>query len=99
MNNRGGKGKVSFQAAFKFVGRDLEWHGKGVDEVGVEKETGKVRVKVNPAFYRPIEATQVLGDPTKLTSKTGWKFKITFDQLVEDMVKADLERVKTQLEE
>ena len=45
--------------AFAFVGRELVWEGKGVDEVGKEKETGKVRVKVNPLFYRPIESTEV----------------------------------------
>ncbi len=46
--------------AFRYVGREIVWEGKGADEVGVEKGTGKVRVKVNPAFYRPIESTKVM---------------------------------------
>jgi len=85
------------EAAFKAVGRRLEWRGKGVDEVAVEKGTDLVRVKVNPVFYRPIEATRVVGDAGKLKAKTGWEAKITFEELVADMVLSDLEKIKREL--
>ena len=65
-------------AAFKYVGIDIVWEGSGVSEVGKEKETGTVRVKVNPKFFRPTEVEQLLGDPTKAKTQLGWVPKVIF---------------------
>ena len=56
-------------AAFKHIGREIEWEGHGDCEVGKEKGTNVIRVKVNPKYYRPTEVEQLLGDPTKAKEK------------------------------
>ncbi len=63
-------------AAFKYIGIDIVWEGSGVSEVGKEKETGKIRIKVNPKFFRPTEVEQLLGDPTKAKTELGWAPKV-----------------------
>lgn len=83
--------------AFKAAGIELEWSGEGVDEVAKDKATGKVVVKVNPQFFRPAEVDLLLGDPTKAETKLGWKREISFQELVERMVKHDLELEKANL--
>lgn len=82
------------EEAFKFIGRQIEWRGSGVDEVGVEKGTDVVRVKVNPKYFRPTEVDLLLGDATKAKKELKWQPKVTFLQLVEDMMKADIELMK-----
>lgn len=77
--------------AFKAAGIELEWSGEGVDEIAKDKATGKVVVKVNPQFFRPAEVDLLLGDPTKAETKLGWKREVSFQELVERMVKNDLE--------
>lgn len=77
--------------AFKAAGIELEWSGEGVDEIAKDKATGKVVVKVNPQFFRPAEVELLLGDPTKAETKLGWKREVSFKELVERMVKNDLE--------
>lgn len=81
-------------AAFKALDIDLEFKGTGVDEVGIDKNTGKVLVKVNKDFYRPAEVELLIGNPKKAEEKLGWKREISFDQLVSRMVKNDFELVK-----
>jgi len=81
-------------AAFKHVGTEITWEGKGDQEVGKDKKTGIIRVKVNPKFYRPTEVDQLLGDPTKAKTKLGWKPKVDFDALVKDMMDSDIELMK-----
>lgn len=83
--------------AFKAAGIDLEWSGEGVDEIAKDKATGKVVVKVNPQFFRPAEVDLLLGDPTKAATKLGWKREVSFQELVERMVKNDLEIEKANL--
>lgn len=83
--------------AFKAAGIELEWSGEGVDEIAKDKATGKVVVKVNPQFFRPAEVDLLLGDPTKAETKLGWKREISFQELVERMVKHDLEMEKENL--
>lgn len=78
-------------AAFKRAGVDIVWEGSGVDEVGKDKATGIVRVKVNPKFYRPTEVEYLLGDCSKAKKILGWKANHDFDALVTDMVDADIE--------
>lgn len=82
------------EAAFKFIGRGIEWRGEGVQEVGVEKGTDKVRVKINPKFFRPTEVDLLQGDASKAQRILGWKPKVSFDELVVDMMTADIELMK-----
>lgn len=83
--------------AFKAAGIELEWSGEGVDEIAKNKADGKVVVKVNPQFFRPAEVDLLLGDPTKAETKLGWKREVSFEELVERMVKNDLEIEKANL--
>jgi GDPmannose 4,6-dehydratase len=64
---------------------DIRWEGEGLDEVGIDKNTGLVRVIINPKYFRPAEVETLLGDATKAKQKLGWEPKISFDQLVEEM--------------
>ena len=80
--------------AFKELGMELEWKGEGVDEIGVDKKTGKTVVKVNPKFFRPAEVDLLIGDPSKAEKTLGWKREIDFAELVKRMVRNDLEIVK-----
>jgi len=77
------------EMAFKHAGIDLEWQGEGVNERGINKETGKAVIEVDPQYFRPTEVDLLLGDPTKAQEKLGWKFEYDIDALVEDMVKTD----------
>ena len=85
------------ETAFKHVGIDVEWQGEGVDEIGIDKATGKTIVKVNKKFFRPAEVDILLGNPAKAEEKLGWKREISFSELVERMVKNDLELVKNEI--
>lgn len=76
------------EAAFRYIGVELTWRGEGVDEVGVCNSTGNVLVRVNPAFFRPAEVDLLLGDSTEIRTKLGWAPQYTFDELVNDMMKA-----------
>lgn len=78
------------ELAFKEIGVDIEWQGEGANEVGLEKATGKTRIKINPEFFRPAEVDLLLGDPTKAEKELGWKRKIDFPGLVKLMVEHDL---------
>lgn len=78
------------ELAFKAVGINLIWEGKGLEEKGVDKDTGKVLVRVSKEFFRPAEVDLLLGDPTKAKTKLGWKPRVSFEELVEMMVKSDL---------
>jgi GDPmannose 4,6-dehydratase len=73
---------------------DLEWCGEGEREVGIDRKTGKVVVAVDPQFCRPAEVDQLVGDPTKARNALGWQSQTSFDQLVELMVQADLDRLR-----
>ena len=67
----------------------LKWTGKGLDEKAVD-DTGRVRVAVDPRYFRPAEVETLLGDPSKAKSKLGWSAKVSFEQLVEEMANEDL---------
>jgi GDPmannose 4,6-dehydratase len=85
------------EKAFKAAGIEVVWEGTGVDEVGKDKETGKVIVKVNKEFFRPAEVDVLLGNPAKADKVLGWERHISFDELVERMVKNDLELVAKEI--
>ena len=82
------------EIAFKELGIELEFRGEGVDEIGVDKKTGKTLVKVNPKFFRPAEVDLLIGNPEKAEKVLGWKREIDFAELVKRMVRNDLEIVK-----
>ena len=82
------------QLAFHYAGIELEFRGEGIDEKGYDKKTGKVLVEVSEDFYRPTDVVNLWGDPTKARKELGWNpMKTTFEQLVELMVKHDMEKV------
>lgn len=83
--------------AFRCVGINITWQGKGVDEKGLDKETGKILVTVNPKFFRPAEVEVLLGNPEKAEKVLDWKREISFPELVERMVKNDLKLVEQEL--
>ncbi|MEN9640276.1 MAG: hypothetical protein RLZZ262_2145, partial [Bacteroidota bacterium] len=76
--------------AFKEAGIDLQWTGTGVDEKGIDAKTGKVLIEIDPRYFRPTEVELLIGDPTKAYTKLGWKHKHSLEELVRDMVKADV---------
>ncbi|WP_139481305.1 GDP-mannose 4,6-dehydratase [Bradyrhizobium ivorense] len=78
------------ELAFAEVGRSVEWRGKGVDEVGIDKATGKTVVRIDPTYFRPTEVDLLIGDASKAKAKLGWKPKTSFAQLVKEMVAGDL---------
>ena len=81
------------ELAFAATGRRVEWRGSGVEEEGVDGTSGAVIVKVDPRYFRPTEVDFLLGDPSKAHQVLGWHHKTTFEELVSEMVEADLEAV------
>jgi GDPmannose 4,6-dehydratase len=82
------------EKAFARVGKRIEWNGAGAAEHGVEAGTGRVLVEVDPRYFRPTEVDLLIGDPSKARQKLGWRHKVSFAQLVEEMVDADLAAVR-----
>ena len=78
------------EAAAAELGIPLRFEGQGLDEKAYHAQTGQCLVAVDPRYFRPTEVETLLGDPTKAHTKLGWKPRITFDQMVSEMVKADL---------
>ncbi len=85
------------ETAFAQAGIEIAWEGSGVDEIGKDKATGKVLVKVNPKFFRPAEVELLIGDPKKAATTLGWKREIAFPELVERMVKNDMALVEEEI--
>ena len=73
------------EAASPYFGMNIVWEGEGIGEVGIDRNTNKVVIKVSPKYFRPAEVETLLGDATKAKEKLGWEPKISFEQLVEDM--------------
>lgn len=85
------------ELAFQRAGFDIRWSGEGVNEVGTDRISGKVLVKINPDFYRPAEVELLLGDPTKAETTLNWERKVSFNDLVNKMVDNDLMIVESQM--
>ena len=68
----------------------IRWEGKGVDEKGIDEATGKVLIEVDPKYFRPTEVDLLLGDPSKAKKELGWEPTYSFEELVHEMVDADL---------
>ncbi len=78
--------------AFARAGINLRWEGSGLDEKGIDTDTGRTLVEVDPRFFRPAEVEQLLGDPSKARTTLGWNpRKTTFQALVDMMVDADMQ--------
>lgn len=85
------------EIAFSHVGIEVKWMGSGVDEIGVDKASGKTVVKINPKFFRPAEVDVLLGNPEKADKNLGWERKIPFAELVKRMVDNDLALVEKKI--
>lgn len=86
------------EKAFAYVHISIEWSGAGVHEVGRNTATGETLVRIDPRYFRPTEVELLCGDATKARTVLGWQPTITFDQLVDIMMQADLQEVKNKLE-
>ena len=82
------------EIAAAHVDMDIEWQGEGLDEKGIDRNTGKVIVEVDPRYFRPTEVETLLGDASKAREKLGWTPKITFEEMVQEMMQTDLELAK-----
>ena len=85
------------ETAFSHVNIDVEWKGAGVDEIGVDKATGRTIVRVNPKFFRPAEVEVLLGNPEKAEKALGWKREINFSELVKRMIDNDMQLVEKEI--
>ena len=86
--------RTFIELAFDVVGITVRWKGKGVDEVGYCKATGKELVKIDPKYFRPTEVELLIGDPTKAKEKLGWVPKTTMQELCQEMVASDIKLVE-----
>ncbi len=90
------------EKAFKHAGIEIKWTGPAgtVDEIGVDaSDESRVLVKIDTRYFRPTEVDLLLGDPTKAKTKLGWVSKTPFDDLVKEMVEADIKMVKGEMED
>lgn len=86
--------KEFVEKAFAHAGVTITWSGLGVNEQGIDSATGKVRVQIDPRYFRPTEVDILIGNPAKAKEKLGWEPKIKFEELVKEMVDADIALVK-----
>lgn len=82
------------EKAFARTDRRIVWEGSGVDEVGICDQSGRVRVKVDPRYFRPTEVDLLIGDPSKARDRLGWQSRTSLDDLVGEMVAKDLELMR-----
>lgn len=80
------------EVAFKCVGIDIKWKGKGLNEKAINVKTGEVLVEINEKYYRPLEVNYLCGDATKAKRILNWTCKIKFTELVKDMIFSDLKK-------
>ena len=82
------------ERAFAVVGITLEWSGNGVDETGRDAKSGNILVSIDPAYFRPTEVDLLIGDASKAREKLGWQPTCNLQQMIEEMIKADLEEAR-----
>lgn len=82
------------ERAFAHVGRQIEWRGSEAQEEGIDPRDGRTLVAIDPRYFRPTEVDALLGDPTKARTKLGWHHKVSFDELVSEMVETDLRELR-----
>ena len=78
------------ELAFAELGREIVWHGEGVEEIGKDAATGDVLIEIDPRYFRPAEVETLLGDPSKAKAKLGWAPEITVQEMCAEMVAEDL---------
>ena len=81
--------------AFKYVDRKIAWRGTGIDEVGVDANSGETLVKIDPRYFRPTEVDSLLGDAGKARQRLGWRPEIGFEEMVREMVETDRKNIET----
>lgn len=84
------------ELAFRQTGVELVWKGKGSEEKGYDSKSGKVRVEVDPGYFRPSEVEHLLGNAQKAEKKLGWRSKVQFPELIEIMMREDLKLAETE---
>ena len=84
------------EKAFAQIGRTILWEGRGVEEKGIDRNSGKVLVEVDPRYFRPTEVDCLIGDAEKAHNILGWRHRVTFDELVREMVNADLAAIRAE---
>jgi GDPmannose 4,6-dehydratase len=82
------------ELAFAHVGRPVEWRGHGVGEQGIDARTGEVLVAIDPRYFRRTEVDRLVGDPSKARRRLGWRHRVGFRELVQEMVDNDLARIE-----
>ncbi len=82
------------EEAFKFINIKILWKGKGLNEVGYDRKTGKILVKVDPVYFRPTDVDELRGDASKAKRELKWKSKTSFKDLVKEMMISDLKEIK-----
>ena len=80
--------------AWSYLGKTIRWEGEGIDEKGYDSETGNLLVAVDSRYFRPTEVEALLGDPSKAKEKLGWEPKITFEEMVSEMMESDINIAK-----
>src|SRR5574344_1335869 len=85
------------EMAFAEIGITLKWQGHGVDEKGIDAETGKVLIEVDPRYFRPTEVDLLLGDPDRKSTRLNWKPKYDLRALVKEMIETDMQEAKKEV--
>ncbi len=83
------------ELAARGVGKSIKWQGSGADEQGVDEETGRVIVRIDPRYFRPTEVDSLLGDATRAREQLGWQPEYDFKGLVKEMIEADVASLTT----
>jgi GDPmannose 4,6-dehydratase len=83
------------EKAFEQIGVRIVWEGAGVEEKGLDAGSGRVLVKIDQRYFRPTEVDLLVGDPSKARSRLAWRHRVSFEQLVAEMVPADLKAGET----
>jgi GDPmannose 4,6-dehydratase len=79
------------ELAFAEADIQIDWQGAGVDEVGVDRRTGEMRIRIDPGYFRPAEVDFLLSDPSRIQQELGWVSRTSFKELVQIMMRSDLE--------
>ena len=78
------------EIAARHLDLKIKWEGQGLEEKGINAENGESIIKIDPRYFRPTEVDELLGDATKAKEKLGWTPKITFEELVTEMIDEDM---------
>ncbi len=86
--------KQFVEEAFKHINIKISWKGKGLNEVGFDKKTGKIYIKIDPVYFRPTEVDELRGDASKARKELKWKPRTSFKELVKEMMISDLKEIR-----